>query len=312
MIKTQNLTKRFDGETALAGVDCLIPQGCIYGLVGSNGAGKSTFLRLLSGIYRPDEGTVTIDSLPVYDNPAVKGRMAFVPDDLYFLPGADLRRMMKLYEAAYPAFDKAYCFRLIETLRLNPCKAIHTFSKGMRRQASLLLALSCRPDYLFFDETFDGLDPVVRRLVKSLICQEVSERQVTAIIASHSLRELEDTCDQLALLHEGGIVLESDVSDLKTSLFKVQIALPEPYDRTVFEGIELLEYNRLGSVSRLIIRGGRDETVQRLQALSPLVLDVLPLTLEEVFTHEMSALGYCFDTSLLGGGTTEAAEVSGL
>ena len=298
MIKATGLTKKFDDFIALDNLTCTIPQGCIYGMVGSNGAGKSTFLRLIAGIYQPNSGTLTIEEQPVYENPAVKQRIAFVPDELYFLPGANLRRMAAFYAAAYPTFDRSRFDSLMEVFRLSVSKPLNTFSKGMRRQAATILAISCRPDYIFFDETFDGLDPVMRNLVKSLICQDVVERQATAIITSHSLRELEDTCDQLALLHQGGIVLESDIAQLKTSLFKVQIAFPCEYDRGFFQWADIVHFSKRGSVANMILRGDREETAARLRAMQPSVLDILPLTLEEVFTYEMEALGYAFSDLL--------------
>ena len=294
MIKATGVTKRFEDFTALYELSCTIPKGCIYGMVGSNGAGKSTFLRLLAGVYRPEAGAITIDGEPVYENPAVTKRIAYVPDELFFLPASNIRRMASLYEAAYPSFDRKRFESLTEIFRLSASKSLNTFSKGMRRQAATILAISCRPDYIFFDETFDGLDPVMRNLVKSMICQDVLERGATAIITSHSLRELEDTCDQLALLHQGGIVLESDIQDLKTSLFKVQIAFPCEYDREFFRDIDVVHFSKRGSVANLIVRGDREETAARLQRMQPSVLDILPLTLEEVFTYEMEALGYAF------------------
>ncbi|MBQ8815406.1 MAG: ABC transporter ATP-binding protein [Lachnospiraceae bacterium] len=294
MIKAENVVKKFEDFTALNGISCSIPSGCIYGMVGSNGAGKSTFLRLVTGIYRADGGTITIDGEPVYENPSAKGKIAFVPDELYFLPGATMDRMAKLYQAIYPDFDTARYNRLAEAFGLNRGKQVNTFSKGMRRQAATILAISCKPQYLFLDETFDGLDPVMRNLVKGLICQDVAERNATAIITSHSLRELEDTCDQLALLHKGGVILESDIGDLKTSLFKVQIAFREEYGISKFEGMPLLHFSKKGSVANMIARGDREALVAKLKAMNPLLLDVLPLTLEEVFTYEMEALGYAF------------------
>ena len=300
MIRVTGLTKRFEDFTALNQISCTIPHGCIYGLVGSNGAGKSTFLRLVTGVYRPDEGQVEMDGGPVYENPAVKARIAYVPDELYFLNGATMDRMARLYEAVYPDFNRNRYRYLTENFGLNPRKPVHNFSKGMKRQAAIVLSLPAHPRYLFFDETFDGLDPVMRNLVKSLICEDVLERQATAIITSHSLRELEDTCDQLALLHKGGLVLESDVQNLKTSLFKVQVAFREEYNETRFQGVELLHYSKRGSVANLIVRGSQEETVAKISAMSPVLLDVLPLTLEEVFTYEMEALGYCFDPSGYG------------
>lgn len=295
MIEVKALTKRFGDFTALDNVTCNIPEGCIYGMVGSNGAGKSTLLRLISGVYRPDAGEVFIDGQPVYENKTVKARIAFVPDDLFFLGGADMRRMAQLYAAAYPAFDKARFEALTAAFKLDPKKPLSAFSKGMKRQATIILSLSSRPKYIFFDETFDGLDPIMRTLVKKLIVEDVLDRHATAIITSHSLRELEDTCDQLALLHKGGLVLESDVQNLKTSLFKIQIAFNHEYDRDLFEELDILHYTRHGSVASFIVRGDREQTVATLQAKLPVLLDVLPLSLEEVFTYEMEALGYIFD-----------------
>ena len=295
MIQVQNLTKRFEDFVAIDNLSCTIPDGCIYGMVGSNGAGKSTFLRVLTGVYRPDGGTATLDGIPVYENPSVKEQIAYVPDTLFFLAGATMNRMAQLYRAAYPAFDINRFEQLTAAFGLDPGKTVHTFSKGMKRQAATILALAARPQYIFFDETFDGLDPVMRTVVKNLICEDVLERNATAIITSHSLRELEDTCDQLALLHKGGLVLESDVQNLKTSLFKVQIAFTHEFDQADFDGITVLHFSKRGSVANLIVRGDRDQTVARLQTMAPVLLDILPLSLEEVFTYEMEALGYTSD-----------------
>lgn len=298
MIQAQDLTKRFDNFTALERVSCSIPSGCIYGMVGSNGAGKSTFLRVLAGIYRADSGSIRMDGETVYENPRVKSRMVFVPDELYFLPGASLNRMQKLYASLYPRFDRERYHMLLEQFRLPGDKPIATFSKGMKRQAATMLALSARPDYILFDETFDGLDPVMRNFVRALICNDVAERNVTAIITSHSLRELEDTCDQLVLLHRGGVVLESDIQNLKSSVFKVQIAFSDPFDRTRFPEMEILSYHQTGAVASFILHGEQEEILSRLRAMSPLLLEVLPLTLEETFICEMQQLGYDYHTVL--------------
>jgi ABC-2 type transport system ATP-binding protein len=300
MITTQNLTKEFGGYKAVNDISCSIPDGCIYGMVGSNGAGKSTFLRLITGVYKPDNGTINIDNAPVWDNPDVKKRISFVPDDLFFLQGSNINSMANFYKNIYPNFDMERCKYLTDAFTLNPKMSINNFSKGMKRQAAIILALSTRPDYMFFDETFDGLDPVMRNLVKGLICQDVIERKATAIITSHSLRELEDLCDQLALLHKGGLVLENDISNLKTTRFKVQIAFTTPYDQSLFSNIEYSKFKKIGSVSTMIVKGDKEETINRLNALKPALLDILPLTLEEVFTNEMEALGYNFDNVLEG------------
>ncbi len=298
MIKAENLSKKFENFIALNSLTCTIPKGCIYGMVGSNGAGKSTFLRLITGVYKADGGTITIEDKHVYENPAIKDRIAYIPDELFFLPGASMNRMSDLYASIYNNFDRARYKYLTEAFGLDPKKSVNTFSKGMKRQAAIILAISSKPDYIFFDETFDGLDPVMRNLVKSLICDDVLERKATAIITSHSLRELEDTCDQLALLHKGGLVLESDVQNLKTSLFKVQIAFNDDYDKERFQDIQMMHFKKSGSVSNIIVKGDREETVLKLKSMQPILLDVLPLSLEEVFTYEMEALGYSFENVL--------------
>ena len=300
MIEAQNISKQFDGFWALENVSWRIERGSVYGMVGSNGAGKSTFLRILSGIYRPSSGVVFLDGAPLYENPTAKAKIAFVPDALYFPAGATVARMMAMYRNLHASFDRARCEALCKELNLELQKPIQTFSKGMKRQCATVLALCTDPEYILFDETFDGLDPVVRNYVKSLICKDVLDRGASAVITSHSLRELEDTCDQLALLHRGGIVVQSEVQSLKTEHFKVQIAFSDTYDRTRFEGIpgiELLHFTKQGSVSNLIVKGDRQAVAQALQKLCPSVLDILPLSLEEVFTYEMETMGYAFNLS---------------
>ena len=267
MIKATHLTKRFGEFTAIHNLDCAIPHGCIYGLVGSNGAGKSTFLRLAAGVYQADEGTLTLSGQPVFENPSVKSLIAFIPDDVYFLTNSNLDRMAAFYSATQPNFDYPRYRELTELFRLD-----------------------------------DGLDPVMRGLIKSLLCSDVSERKSTAIITSHSLRELEDTCDQLAMLHKGGIILQNEVENLKTSLYKVQIAFSYEYSEALFAPFNVLHCSKSGSVSNLILRGDEDRTREKLRALSPILMEFLPLTLEEVFTYEMETLGYSFhDVDLQGG-----------
>ncbi|NLI55167.1 MAG: ABC transporter ATP-binding protein [Clostridiales bacterium] len=302
MIKARKLTQRFGDVEALLNLDSNIPQGCIYGLVGANGAGKSTFLRLCNGIYKPDDGHISVNGGEVFDNPCVKEHCVFVPDELYFLPQSNLNRMALLYESMYPRFSKERFEELCAAFKLDRTRLLSTFSKGMRRQAATVLALSAMTDYVFFDETFDGLDPVMRNLVKGMLYGDVLERGCTAVVTSHSLRELEDTCDQLALLYHGGIVFESDVQNLKTSLFKVQVAFSDEYDKTRFDGLEILSFNKQGSVANMIIRGDSAKAKTAVAAHSPLLLEILPLTLEEVFLYEMEALGYSFEDPSLKGG----------
>ncbi|MDR0381261.1 MAG: ABC transporter ATP-binding protein [Oscillospiraceae bacterium] len=294
MIEVRELTKTFGSQRAVDNISCTIDSGCIYGLVGSNGAGKSTLLRLITGVYRPDAGDVRLSGRSVCNDPMAKQRMIFVADELFFLPGANMRRMARLYAAEYPAFSHERLRELAARFGLDMNAGIQTFSKGMRRQAAILLSLCCHTDYILLDETFDGLDPVMRALVKRTLYEDIEARRATAVISSHSLRELEDTCDQLALMHRGGLVFESDVQNLKTTLFKVQVAFSEDFDRTAFGGVEILSFEKQGSVARAIVRGDRDEMRQRLAGRAPLLLEILPLSLEEVFVYELEALGYAF------------------
>ena len=292
MIESINLTKKFEDFTALNNLSCKIPKGCIYGLVGSNGAGKSTFLRLITGIYKPEAGSVTLDGEVIYENYNIKKKMVFVPDELYFLPQANMNRMSQLYSAVYENFNFERYRNLTSAFKLNPKKSINSFSKGMKRQAAIILALSTMPEYIFFDETFDGLDPVMRNLVKKVLYSDICERGATAVLTSHSLRELEDTCDQLALLHNGGILFESDIQNLKTSLFKMQLAFDHEFNKQSFNDLEILDFTQKGSVANLIVRGKKDEITQNVRKMSPILLDILPLSLEEVFIYEMEAVGY--------------------
>ena len=292
MIKAEGIHKTFEDFTALDNITCNISDGCIYGMVGSNGAGKSTFLRVLSGIYKPDKGCAYIDDEPIYENPKVKDNIVFVSDELFFLPGATMSKMADFYSSIYDRFNYDRFLKLAELFELNIKKPIANFSKG------IILALSTRAKYMFFDETFDGLDPVMRNLVKKLICNDVAEYDTTVIVTSHSLRELEDICDHLALLHKGGLVLDSDVLELKTTQFKVQIAFKGIFGKTKFEGLNITRYRQEGSVANMIVNGDREETINYLRAMNPVILDVLPLTLEEVFTYEMESLGYEFNDSV--------------
>ncbi|MDD6101647.1 MAG: ABC transporter ATP-binding protein [Clostridiales bacterium] len=299
MIKVTNASKHFGKFEALKNMNAEIAEGSIYGLIGSNGAGKSTFLRMITGIYQAEGGSVEIDGENVWNNPKAKEKFLYVPDELFFLPGANMDRMAKLYKDYYKNFDEERYHVLTERFGLNPKANISTFSKGMKRQAATILALSSKPQYLFFDETFDGLDPVMRRLVKDEIIEDVKKRNITVVITSHSLRELEDVCNQLTLLHKGGVIFESDVADLKTSLFKIQVAFNEEYDETKFEGIDILNFVKKGRVANFIVRGSKEDVVPKIEAMNPILVDVLHLSLEEVFVYEMEALGYAFKDVLM-------------
>lgn len=302
MITVDKLTKKFGGFTALDHLSLTVEKGCVYGLVGSNGAGKSTLLRLVAGIYNADGGKIEVDGLPIFDNPEAKKKLAFVPDELFFLPQATMDRMADLYESSYERFDRSRYRELVSAFGLNPRAKINTFSKGMKRQAASILALSCRAEYLFLDETFDGLDPVMRNLLKKVIYSDVADSGVTAVITSHSLRELEDTCDKLALLHKGGVVFESDIENIQTMLFKLQVAFADEYDESRFDGIEIVDFNKKGSVSNMIVRGDRTEVENAILDMEPILCETLPMSLEEVFVFELEARGYAFDDIFLMAG----------
>lgn len=296
MIEIVNVTKRFETNPVLEHLNCKIEKGSIYGLVGANGAGKSTLLRLIMGIYKQDEGTILVDSEESFDNPIIKEQMAFVPDDLFFYPGYTLYDMAIFYSSIYKNFDMEYFKETCALFRLDTKRKVSTFSKGMKRQGSLILALSTKASYLFFDETFDGLDPVIRNLVKKIICECVAKNQTTVILTSHNLRELEDTCDHLGLLYKGGILFESDVNTLKTKMFKVQISLDGDYDESDFKKLEIMSFKKKGSVATIIIKGDREKTKVYLEKKKPKILDFIPLSLEEVFIYEMEVLGYEFES----------------
>lgn len=291
MICVENATKRFGKFAAINNISCNIQDGRIYGLVGVNGAGKSTLLRTMTGIYKCDEGRVTLDGSPVFDNPYVKRKIAFVPDELYLPSSATLSSMADRYSALYPKFNYSRFTKLISDFELKLKKPFNQFSKGMKRQAATALALSLETKYIFFDETFDGLDPFKRNYVKQIIAEDVRQRGATAVITSHSLRELEDSCDQLALLNRGGLVFESDTAQLKTSRFKVQIAFSESFGEEKFKELDVISFKKQGAVANLIVDGDRDITLEKLRAMSPALLEVLPMTLEEVFTYELEVRG---------------------
>jgi ABC-2 type transport system ATP-binding protein len=295
MIQITNLSKKFEDKTVLENLNCNIKTGSIYGLIGANGAGKSTLLRIITDVYNQDSGKVEIDGEDVKDNEALKQKLVFVPDDLFFFSNYSLLDMAKFYEALYKNFDMQNVKKLAGILKLDLKAKINSFSKGMKRQCALICALSTNAEYMFFDETFDGLDPVVRNLLKRVIKAQMEKQTTTIIMTSHNLRELEDICDNLGLLYKGGIFFESDIDSIKTKMFKVQISFKEDFDEKTFEGLEVISYKKTGSVATLILRGDKEKTTGFLQTLNPTVLDFLPLTLEEVFIYEMEALGYEFN-----------------
>ena len=290
MIKAQNVVKSFDGHRALDGLNITVPKGAIYGLVGPNGAGKSTIIRHLAGIYRQDSGEVMIDGEKVFENPALKGRIAYIPDDLYFFLQANIRDMMRFYKGVYPNFSMERYNRLRDVFQLDEKRSMRHLSKGMQKQAAFWLALSCCPDVLILDEPVDGLDPVMRRQVWSLVMGEVTERGTTVLVSSHNLRELEDVCDHVGIIHKGKTVLEHSLSELQDNIVKVQIVYPEGGDLP--ENLNVLHEAQSGRVRTVIIRGAMDEVETALKASNPVFFDMIPLTLEEIFIYEMGGAAY--------------------
>lgn len=295
MIKIDKLSKKYDKDYVLKDLSCNIKDNSIYGLVGANGSGKSTLLRTIMGIYETDGGTISVDGNEVYDNEILKQKMVFVADDLFFYPGYTLMDTAKYYQSMYKNFDMSYLKELAGMLNLSLNKKVSTFSKGMKRQCALICAICTNADYMFFDETFDGLDPVIRNTMKKILIKQMNKKNTTIVMTSHNLRELEDICDNLGLLYQGGILFESDVDTIKTNMFKVQISFEKNFDRDDFEEFDILSFKKQGSVATIIIKDNDGNSKKKLEKMKPLILDYLSLTLEEVFIYEMEALGYEFN-----------------
>ena len=295
MIKIDKLSKKYDKDYVLKDLSCTIKDNSIYGLVGANGSGKSTLLRTIMGIYDTDGGDITVDGSKVYDNDIIKQKMVFVQDDLYFNSNYTLMDTARYYESMYNNFDMNYLKELANMLNLSLNKKISTFSKGMKRQCALICAICTNADYMFFDETFDGLDPVIRNTMKKILIKQMNKKNTTIVMTSHNLRELEDICDNLGLLYQGGILFESDVDTIKTNMFKVQLSFEKNFDKEDFEDFDILSFKKQGSVATIIIKDTDGKSKKKLEKMKPLILDYLPLTLEEVFIYEMEALGYEFN-----------------
>jgi len=295
MITASKLTKTFEEYTALEAFDTQIPEGSIYGLVGSNGSGKSTLLRLISGILRPDSGDIQIEGESPFENVHVKQKVFHVADDLYFLPQTTMDEMAGFYRSLYLGFDQGVYESMCSRFPIDPQKRISTFSKGMKRQVSLILALSCQPKVLLLDEAFDGLDPVIRGALRKILADQIAERAMTVIIASHNLRELEDLCDFLGLLHKGRVVFEREIDEVKLGFCKVQAGFPRQLDLQELADMDIMQMDQVGSVLNMVVRGNSGAILNRLNAMNPLFAETVPLTLEEVFIHEMEAIGYDYN-----------------
>lgn len=293
LIEIKNITKKFDKLTALNNVSFSVNDGSVVGLVGSNGSGKSTLLRVLSGVYQADGGEIVVDGNSLFDNYIAKGECYFIPDFPYFYNNSTLENTAFLYRKLYPNWNEEVFDKFCSVFPINRKQRIINMSKGMQRQAALILALSTCPKYLFLDEIFDGLDPVVRHLLKKILIEAVYEKGVTVMIASHNLRELEDLCDRVCLLHMGNMIMESDIDELRMKMRKVQVAFKEiPQKPNLFEGIGLVNVWQNGNVFNLTIRGTEESFMPQLNSLEPAYISALPLTLEEIFISEMEVAGY--------------------
>ena len=292
MIEAKSLTKRFDNIVAVDHVNATIRDGYVFGLIGTNGAGKSTFLRMASGILKPDEGTIQIDGEDVFENPKVKSRFYYISDEQYFFPNATPKEMIIYNKAVYSSFDEGRCFKLLESFNLDPKRKISTFSKGMKKQLSVILGICANTDYIFCDETFDGLDPVMRQAVKSLFANDMAERNLTPIIASHNLRELEDICDHVGLLHKGGILLSKDLDDMKLNIHKVQCVLKPGMKAEDLRELDKVKVEYRGSLATMTVRGSREEIEALMISYEPLFFEMIPLSLEEIFISETEVAGY--------------------
>ena len=291
MIKAEAVTKTFDGFKALDSLTLTVPTGGIYGLVGPNGSGKSTIIRHITGIYRPDSGSITVDGKPVYENPGVKARIAYISDDIYAFLSSSLKDMRDFYKGIYPAFDTQRYETLKEVFPLDEKKAIRHLSKGMQKQAAFWLAVCCRPDYLVLDEPVDGLDPVMRRKVWGIIMNDVAERGTTVLVSSHNLRELEDVCDHVGIIDHGKVLIER-----QDNMVKVQTVFEEEPD---LSSLDILHDSSVGKVRTLIVRGRQDEIDKKISCLSPVFFDLLPLSLEEIFIYELGGADYDFQDRVL-------------
>ena len=292
MIEVKNVVKTFDAFTALKDTTLTVPTGAIYGLVGPNGAGKSTLIRCLTGIYRTDSGSITVDGVEVYERPDVKERIATVPDDWYYFLQSSIRDMMHFYRGFYPRFNMQRYESYKQIFALDEKMPIRRMSKGMQKQAAFWLTMCCMPDYLVLDEPVDGLDPIMRRQVWSLIMNDVAERGTTVLVSSHNLRELEDVCDHVGILDRGSVLLERTLSELQDNLVKIQAVFPDDADLVIPGELQILHRSNVGRVQTLIVRGNAEYVINHLSTCRPLMLEALPLSLEEIFIYELGGVDY--------------------
>ena len=299
MLEVKNAVKTFDGFRALDGLTMTVPKGAVYGLVGPNGAGKSTIIRHLAGIYRQDSGEGLLDSQPVYENTEAKRRMAVIGDDWYYFPQAGIKEMAKFYAGIYPAFSWERYEKLKQVFPLDEKMMLRRMSKGMQKQAAFWLTVCCMPEYLILDEPVDGLDPVMRRQVWSLLLGDVAERGTTVLVSSHNLRELEDVCDHVGILNHGKVLLERSLSDLQDNTVKLQVAYQGVTEPVLPAELNILHRSHVGRVYTYIVRGSSQEILRRMQITEPVLLESIPLTLEEIFIYELGGVEYAAKDILL-------------
>ena len=299
MLEVKNAVKTFDGFRALDGLTMTVPKGAVYGLVGPNGAGKSTIIRHLAGIYRQDSGEVLLDSQPVYENTEAKRRMAVIGDDWYYFPQAGIKEMAKFYAGIYPAFSWERYEKLKQVFPLDEKMMLRRMSKGIQKQAAFWLTVCCMPEYLILDEPVDGLDPVMRRQVWSLLLGDVAERGTTVLVSSHNLRELEDVCDHVGILNHGKVLLERSLSDLQDNTVKLQVAYQGVTEPVLPAELNILHRSHVGRVYTYIVRGSSQEILRRMQITEPVLLESIPLTLEEIFIYELGGVEYAAKDILL-------------
>ena len=293
MIEARNVVKAFDGFRALDGLTMTVPRGSVYGLVGPNGAGKSTLLRHVTGIYRQDSGEVLLEGEPIYENPAAKARISSIPDELYYFLSASTRDMARFLKGFYPRFDRDRYRTLKEVFsQVDEARPMRRLSKGMQKQAAFWLSLCCRPEVLVLDEPVDGLDPVMRRQVWSLIMADVAQEGTTVLVSSHNLRELEDVCDRVGILSHGKVLIERSLTDLQENLVKMQVVFQERELPQLPADLEVLHVSQVGRIHTLIVRGNATDVTNRLAVYAPILLEALPLTLEEIFIYELGGEDY--------------------
>ena len=290
MIEGRSLVKRVDGFRALDGLSLSAPRGAVYGLVGPNGAGKSTFIRHLAGIYRQDEGELLVDGEPVYENPGVKEKIAYIPDDIFFYTQASIRDMARFAESLYPRFDRERYEKLSALFALDEKRPMRKLSKGQQKQAAFQIAMAQRPELLVLDEPVDGLDPVMRRQIWSVLLSDVEQYGTTVLVSSHNLRELEEVCDHVGIMNLGSMMIERSLSDLQENLVKLQLAYPD--GGSLPEGLEIVHESATGRLRQLILRGRAEELTEKIAATQPLFLDLVPLSLEEIFIYELGGADY--------------------